>query len=243
MPEAVASNSRAVPERQPSEWTTSGILDALSEAEDAIYALGDMAVFDMERNGDPKVAAGFSYLIRRETEELAEIRKALRTLLLKTPQGHLDRANASMKQAIWSELFLKVSGIVQQTMEDAGRYVPETNALLWSEEDSTEALKVTLTHYQLIVDRLGGSDDPFEAGSLLPWAELLIRKEFGSLPQAMSAEPVSPKSMRDQFIAEKHREGRTPSEISQALSLRQSTVLRTIDRLTGMVEEVDRKAI
>lgn len=242
MPEAVASNSRPVPERQPSEWTPSGILDALCEAEDAIYALGDMAVFDMERNGDQKVAAGFSYLIRRETEELGAIRKALRDLLLKTPQGHLDRAKAGMKPAIWSELFLKVSSIVRQAMADAGRHVPEENALIWSDEDNSDAFRVSLTRYQLIIDRLAGSDDPFEAGSLLPWAELLIRKEFGSLPQAISAEPVSPKSMRDQVIAEMHREGRTPSEISQALSLRQSTVLRTIDRLTGRQEGGERKA-
>jgi hypothetical protein len=54
--------------------------------------------------------------------------------------------------------------------------------------------------------------------------------------------PVPPKSanghinMRDRFILQSFAEGASPTDISQALHLRQSAVLRIINRLSGRAE-------
>jgi hypothetical protein len=89
-----------------------------------------------------------------------------------------------------------------------------------------------------LVAKLDGCRHLLDAGSMLPWLELKIRREVGLTTEGHEPTKVpdelyaDPKNLRDQFIAEKINQGLSLSHISQALNVKVSAIDRVMRRLT-----------
>lgn len=238
MPEAVASNSIPMPERQPFHQLPSYIQRDFDELQSMLIAFKAMSlcVLDTGENysGATDGMGAIHKLIMKEMDDWAH--HAEMAIKEVSQSGKIDFENDR-------DLLHRVGDIVAAVYCDAGWSMSKDDMGAWGIEETRTYSGDTAKYYRLLIEKLEGDDSRITAGSWLPWLEMKIRKDIGVIPAEREPEPLSAKSLRDQIVAEKYREGRSPSEISQALSLRQSTVLRIIDRLKGTVEVSDRKAI
>ena len=237
MPEAVASNSIPLFERQPSE--NLDVLASLDAEIDRLESLHYLTTLAFSYVYEKPIAAGMKGMLRHEVERLRGLAALIRE---KRPMPAASPRFAGSKVSIWPELFVKVRNVVIDVFRDAGRELPEGDEASWDDEGGVvrEIVTMTSAYHNELLAALGGSRDAFEAGSMLPWIELRIRREVGVETEKAATNDTL--SLRDRIILEKMREGVSPSDLSQALSLRRGAVDRVIARLTERQDGVGREA-
>lgn len=195
-----------------------------------LEALAESACLAIEADALPDhFSAGLAELFRRALSEFDELSDKLFSLVMQgSSQSRPNTLNDKKHDpTIWTELMGRVASIVRNVMADAGAHVPEDDFSEWSEAASDQYFSLMANHYNNLMEKLDGVRDPFEAGSLLPWVEMAIRREIGIEP-----DHISPSWIRDEFILDSIKKGYSTADISQALGLRQKAVERAIGRLT-----------
>ncbi|MDR6667237.1 hypothetical protein [Rhizobium sp. 1399] len=132
-----------------------------------------------------------------------------------------ETAAPSGKVTIWPDLFQRIGKIVDDVYADHRLSVPEPGNA-----------NPTSQYFHMVIRKLEGSRDPFEAGSLLPWIEMKIRADAAKL----AAQPIEANedgSLRDRIIADNIAAGISSADIAQAMNIKRSTVERIIGRLEG----------
>ncbi|MBT9373436.1 hypothetical protein [Rhizobium sp. CSW-27] len=128
---------------------------------------------------------------------------------------------ALIRNQLWPELFERIDDIVSTVYADHGLNLPEPGNG-----------RPTSQYFHMVRHKLGASRDQFEAGSLLPWIEMKIRRDAERVSATLEAGTSDTISLRDQIISQKAREGISPADLSQAFNLRRSAIDRIIARLT-----------
>lgn len=219
MPEAVDSNSTRMPEgqRQPSAFD---LLTALEDTATAFHALGELAARQLD-DVDDRLSSGFSYLFRREVEELRDIHTGLHQL--QRALHVADWTSADMAEAVaavvepseeteavsrdaWPEYWDMVRDTTLHVLRRAGVSLPdEDDFALWSDEHMETLNRFTAENFGQVMAMLDGSRNAFEAGGLLPWLELKFMRKFGMEPSG---------------------------DLAATLAIERSSVQRIMDRLT-----------
>ncbi|MBX8801574.1 hypothetical protein HBA92_12490 [Ochrobactrum sp. MR28] len=109
-------------------------------------------------------------------------------------------------------------------------------------DDYETAVQIPATavrYYHRLLEKLDGEDDLLIVGSMFPWLEMKIRKDLGaSISELTDKEALpreegwaAPRSLRDEFIAEKLKQGFSVQYISQALNIRVSAIEKAMTKL------------
>lgn len=139
-----------------------------------------------------------------------------------------EAVTPSGKVFMWPDLFERIGRIVADVYADHSLVVPEPGNG-----------NPTSQYFHIVIRKLEGSRDPFEAGSLLPWIEMKIRADAAKL----ATRPRGPQedSLRDRIIAENIAAGISTADLAQAMNIKRSTIERIAGRLEGR-EKDDRIA-
>jgi len=135
----------------------------------------------------------------------------------------------SGKVAMWPDLFERIGRIVDDVYADHSLVVPEPGNG-----------NPTSQYFHMVIRKLEGSRNPFEAGSLLPWIEMKIRADAAKLA-TQPHEPQEDGSLRDRIIAENIAAGISTADLAQAMNIKRSAIERIVGRLEGRGRE-NRKA-
>lgn len=229
MPEAVASNSTTAPKRNPASM----VLDALDEVQYRLAALAKMIVETLDNSELVDIGEGVNLLFDREIEEIKDIRSLLLADVFRLQALFPE---TSRKPSFITELAERITRMRVEAAKEAGIELPEYFSD-WSEEQKERVFYPTYAQYNELIERANGSTDLLEIGSMLPWLELKIRKEFGlstgyeMAPQVADNLYADPKNLRDQFIAEKIKEGYSLAHISQSLNVKISAIEKAMQRM------------
>jgi hypothetical protein len=215
MPEAVDSSSTPVSAGQRFQAVVFNTdLDAFSDTVDQLTALTDMLGSWIHDYGQRKQSAPIAGLFRTLAGDLGFHLEAVTTDLERARSIAADAANLQDGQQIRSGLVDKLKPIVVAVLHEGSGNIraidPETVAREYADK---------------IIERIGNEIDALEAGSLLPWAEMAIRRELGS------DNGYAATILRDQLIAEQAAAGISPGQLSQAFNLRRDAIERIIGRL------------
>lgn len=243
MPEAVASNSRAVPERQQVPMSAGEILDQLEEVSSAIYALGSFLADHLFHTDEVDIGNGVTFLFGQQVQRLnAATLEARRHFDL--PQAEAPESARHLNRPIDSDVFKRVSKMVHDAYFDLGK------GPLWERDapgndKGSERIGRAGHYYNLLMARLEGETHLLDVGSLFPWLELTIRRDLGQaigrqddsegdLPETLDMDvSKTTKQLRDELISHAMSSGQSATDIAQALNLRRVTVERMIGRLMG----------
>lgn len=221
MPEAVASNSTPMSEGQ-RHPTAFDLLTALEDTAAAFHALGELAARQLDEVDD-RLSSGFSYLFRREVDELRDIHTGLHQLqraLHVADWSSADMADAvaavvepaepeGVDRSAWPEYWDMVRDTTLHVLRSAGVSFPdEDDFALWSEDHMATLDRFTAENFGHVMAMLDGSRNPFEAGGLLPWLELKFMRKFhmepsGDLAATLAIEGSSVQRIMDRLTTKK----------------------------------------
>ncbi|PZU25008.1 MAG: hypothetical protein DI589_02100 [Shinella sp.] len=178
MPEAVASNSISVPEIQ---RAIEANFETFDETIHQLEALAAMTETFIDDHADTRqFSYGIGSLFRQVVTDFRETYGQL-----SNQSGVLqDAATHWMNTCLLFEkkrrLFFPQGDEVFYLLKDklitiAENAFRDSGALI----NELAARKIASDYARQIIDRIGSEDDPVEAGSFLPWAELEILKDVG----------------------------------------------------------------
>ncbi|KAB2752254.1 hypothetical protein [Brucella anthropi] len=229
MPEAVASNSTTAPKRNPA----SVVLDALEQIQHRLTALAHMVGETLDNSELIEIGVGARSLFDKEVESIKNVRSLLLADVFRLQALFPE---TSRKPSFITGLAERITKMRVEAANEAGYELPEYFSD-WSEEQKGRVFYPTYDQYNELLERANGSTDLLEIGSMLPWLELKIRKEFGlstgyeMSPQVADDLYADPKNLRDQFIAEKIKEGYSLAHISQSLNVKISAIEKAMQRM------------
>ncbi len=180
-----------------------------------------------------KIGIGVHSLFDREVEEIKNVRSLL---LADVFRLHALFPENSRKPSFITELAERITRMRVEAAKEAGIELLEYYSD-WSEEQKERVFYPTYDQYNELIEKANGSTDLLETGSMLPWLELKIRKEFGlntgyeTSPQVADDLYADPKNLRDQFIAEKIKEGYSLAHISQSLNVKISAIEKAMQQM------------
>lgn len=238
MPEAVFSNSTPAFKRQSGfaqRLDASYIADKFDDLTSMLRAYGAMtnAVIDMKDaySGTKNLTYGMGLLHSLIINDVEEFATYIKDGLDSVEEGR------ELKRPMDADLLGRIITMRVEAYHEAGRDISD-NASEWSEDDTADVFDRAQSQHGELLAKLDGSGHLLDAGSLLPWLELKIRREVGlqtefgtptAIPDDVFADP---KNLRDQFIAEKIKEGFSLAHISQAMNVKISAIERALKRLT-----------
>lgn len=171
---------------------------------------------------------GISILLSQELDDLISIRKYM--------VGEFDR--------LTTEVAAQSSRHLSENDKDIRHHIlcmlisvqKEANPNIMRDD----FLGLTSKYYEMLIEKLDGESELLIVGSLFPWLEMQIRKDFGvpiTEPTDKKAfspveDWIAPKKLRDEFIAEKLQQGFSMQHISQALNIRVSAIEKAMAKLT-----------
>jgi len=215
MPEAVDSNSTIAPEIHP-ERLMDGLHDTLYALQAYRVMLGSTIETDVGFSND--VSSGICLILESITEnfdcQIKEVGKLINN------DAKADKSSLSS----YGQLCQKIIALRMKIMQEVGQSM--------TREAIREVISSAVNDCTKIVERLNGDYDfdLLEADNLLPALELKIREE---LAIAVDQEQrTTPKTLREEIIAEKLRQGISIEQLSQAFHIRASAIRRVMEKLT-----------
>lgn len=186
MPEAVASNNISASKRQPdnrtSEQVNADLSDQFEDVREILRAYNIMtcAIIDTGVN-QARYTDGFRLIHELIMDRVMQTnREALSQLT--------DRAGGrKVQKPIDGDLLAKITTIIVTAYADIGRVISD-DATKWSDQDYEDVYVSAVGRYNALMSKLRGTDDLLEAGSLLPWLELKIRREIVGATNPLSPE-------------------------------------------------------
>lgn len=147
-------------------------------------------------------------------------------------------------QASDSDLLQRVGEIVMSAYTDAGWDMRPENMADWSDQ-ILQMYSVTSSRlYKDIMAQLDGDTHLISAGSLLPWAEMKLRRELdlANYESEAADEPATISRTRARLVKAGLQSGATARELSQALNMRLASVERLIATMTDEAGTVRKSA-
>jgi hypothetical protein len=182
MPEAVASNSIPVSNGQPLIGLSSILSDQFDDVDSMLKAFSTMNSLLLESGEDHSDQSYGVFLIHRlimaRLTEVADMAKA-GVRVVKEAEKVAAEYNVGLgdDRGLWIELVDKVGDLVTNALIDAGIELDGDDVISWPKDLQKRHFDLTLCHYKKMMEKVNRSRDPLEVGSLLPWLELMIRRE------------------------------------------------------------------
>lgn len=207
---------------------TSSIADQLENTIDALRALEFLLHEAMFSGVSFKNAsAGISVLIKQQLNDLSEIRTATVAEFNKLTIQVTQQSSRHLV-SIDKDVRHHISRMIISAREEA-----KTDTI---DDDNVSLI---LKYYGMLIEKLDGESELLVVGSMFPWLEMQIRKDFGLSISGLADKKVSqsiedwsaPRNLRNEFIVEKLQQGFSLQHISQALNIRVSAIEKAMAKL------------
>ncbi|WP_085025316.1 hypothetical protein [Ensifer aridi] len=241
MPEAVASNSIPVSNRQPRYGWKQHFSEEFENIDYMLAAFREMNSALYETKQDHSEVSYGVYLIHGLIMDRLKVvaGEAKQVIANATERAALPELESGFDEA----LLERIGEMAGAALLDAGYELDMEDATTWPEGLMLEHTGRIGRFYNELIAKLNeaGRFDLLTVGSLLPWLELRIRREVMG---AEAARDLGDTSLRDRLIVEQAKSGVSAADLSQAFNLRRGAVERIIARLTVEEEEEEaRKAV